>query len=50
MDERDKDFLEFKKWCERNILSGSSDKKFSEILAKEDMARIVAFFGKLLEN
>lgn len=34
----------FKKWCERNILSGSSKTKFSDVLSDCDIYRIHSHF------
>lgn len=40
----------FKKWCNRNITSGTHDMKYSEILSDDDICRITSYFGLVKEK
>lgn len=49
-EENDRGFSEFVGWCDRSIVSGTHDRKFIEILAKEDMARIYSYIKEGAEQ
>lgn len=50
MNEENRGFSEFVGWCDRSIVSGTNDKKFIDILSKEDMARVYSYIKEGAEQ